>query len=89
MKVIIDISEGDYEMLKVLKSCGGRLHKSDLRILDGTPLPERHGRLIDAGKFVDVLNNAQIEDSDTYKGLGRAKELLVEASTIVEATEGA
>ena len=33
-------------------------------------------RYIDADKFMVVLNDAQIEFSDTYEGLGRAKFLL-------------
>ena len=33
-------------------------------------------RYIDADKFMDRLNYAQIEFSDTYAGLGRAKFLL-------------
>ena len=52
---------------------------------NGTPLPKGHGRLIDAGEYVDVLNNAQIEGLNTYEGLGRAKELLIETHTIIEA----
>ena len=54
---------------------------------NGTVLPEGHGKLIDAGEYVDVLNNAQIEGLNTYKGLGRAKELLIETHTIIEADE--
>ena len=53
-------------------------------IANGTPIP-KHGRLIDAEEFVDVLNNAQIEGLNTYKGIGRAKELLIDAPTIIEA----
>ena len=52
---------------------------------NGTPLPKGHGRLIDAGEYINILNNAQIEGLNTYKGLGRAKELLIDASTIIEA----
>lgn len=54
-------------------------------IRNGIPLPKGHGRLIDAGEYIDVLNNAQIEGLDTYKGLGRAKELLIDAPTIIKA----
>lgn len=54
-------------------------------IKNGISLPKGHGRLIDAGNFINVLNNEQIEGLNTYKGLGRAKELLIEAPTIIEA----
>jgi len=54
-------------------------------LMNSAPLPKGHGRLIDAGEYVDVLNNAQIEGLNTYKGLGRAKELLIETHTIIEA----
>ena len=34
--------------------------------------------LIDADKFMNILNEAQIEGDEYYKGLGKAKELLSE-----------
>ena len=57
MQIVIDISEENYEVMKasVNKS------SSDYRILEGTPLPKGHGRLIDA----DDIDNHIIGHVDT------------------------
>jgi hypothetical protein len=79
MQIIIDIPKHYYENIKKeLPIC-----LTEEQVV--TILPRGHGRLIDAGEYVDVLNNAQIEGLNTYEGLGRAKELLIEAHTIIEA----
>lgn len=84
IELVIKIDE---QYLKDIKECvksGDIYYEPWLAIANGTPLPKGHGRLIDAGRFVDTLNNAQIEGLNTYKGLGRAKELLIEEPTIIE-----
>lgn len=85
MQVVIDIDETCWDWLR-----NGFPDEDDgeyaiKAIANGIPLPKGHGRLIDAGEYIDVLNNAQIEGLNTYKGLGRAKELLIDAPTIIEA----
>ena len=45
MQVVIDIDEDTYEILKKYGSFG---RISENAILNGTPLPKGHGRLIDA-----------------------------------------
>ena len=47
MKLIIDISEKEYELLKFCGEDFSPLYKA---IANGTPLPKGHGRLIDADK---------------------------------------
>lgn len=86
-KYVIDIPKELYEAYKgrppMLGDAG--MDMIAQAIANGTPLPKGHGRMIDAGNFINVLNNDQIEGLNTYKGLGRAKELLIEAPTIIEA----
>lgn len=85
MRLVIEIPEEKLITIRNKMYCGIYDAKLYNIIANGTPLPKGHGRLIDAGKFIDILNNAQIEGLNTYKGLGRAKELLIETPTIVEA----
>ena len=90
MQVVIDIPEKMYQKIKNTSMLGRRSSKRFEYFLfnvinTGTPLPKGHGDLIDADKFIDILNNAQIKGLNTYEGLGRAKELLIETHTIIEA----
>lgn len=57
-------------------------------IKNGTPLPKGHGRLGDLGKIYVKLNEAQIEGTPEYKGLGEAKQIVCNAKTIIEADKG-
>jgi len=54
-------------------------------IRNGTPLPKGHGRLGDLSKIYVELNEAQIEGTEGYKGLGEAKQIVCNALTIIEA----
>ena len=57
-------------------------------IVNGKPLPKGHGRLGDLSKIYDRLNDAQIEGTIEYKGLGEAKQIICDAPTIIEADKG-
>lgn len=52
MKLIIDISDEDYEYLKTHNWDG--LYNS---ILNGIPLPKGHGRILDEKDILDTENN--------------------------------
>lgn len=39
-------------------------------------------RLIDADKAIEILNENQVEGDELYKGLGRAKSVLMEQPTV-------
>lgn len=61
MQIVIEISEEDY---KLIKSYGKNStnYRISLNLYDavknGTPLPEHHGRLIDADKLIrDTIKN--------------------------------
>lgn len=52
MKIVIDISAEDFEKVK----CGrGAVSMMRRAIIHGTPLPEGHGRLIDADEFEELF----------------------------------
>ena len=52
MQIVIDIPEEDYEYLKKHNKHG--LYSS---ILNGTPLPKGHGRILDEKDILDTKNN--------------------------------
>lgn len=53
MEIVIKIHEKDYQAIK-----NGHIPFSvHDAIMKGTPLPEHHGRLIDADAFIDFLKN--------------------------------
>ena len=65
MKVVIDIPEEHYKYIQNLPHYK-RLYEQDL-ILEGTPLPKGHGRLIDADAFISMLEDAT--ERQRYKEL--------------------
>ena len=87
MEIVINISD---RLKRNIEVEGFFLSPSDEvellnAVLKGTPLPKGHGRLGDLGEVIDRLNEAQIEGADTYKGLGEAKQIVIEASSIIKA----
>ena len=82
MKIVIDISEEEYEDVKKVGGCYYDFGKA---IYYGTPLPKGHGRLGDLSKIYVELNEAQIEGTEEYKGLGEAKQMICDAPTIIKA----
>ena len=98
MQIVIDIDEEDYKRIQdtsdVFNSLTSRTYSA---IKNGTPLPENHGRLIDADAFEKRLMNARSyylgEKADDFDlrfavGIKSAVERLVDAPTIIEGTEG-
>ena len=85
MQILTDIDAVDYKYIK--NGCIVPI-KIDNHIYDairnGTPL-KGHGRLGDLGKIYVELNEAQIEGTEEYKGLGKAKQIVCDAKTIIEA----
>ena len=65
MKIVIDISPEELEMikLKLNSPIGGVISQAELIILNGTPLPKGHGRLIDA----DELKKYKYHDENRYE----------------------
>jgi len=88
MQIVIDIPRKYYEDFKLQLPVLNEKVPSDVAkyaIATGTLLPECHGRLGDLGKIYVELNDAQIEGTEEYKGLGEAKQIVCNAPTIIEA----
>ena len=83
MQIVIDISEELYEAnIRGLEA--GEVWDLRVALKNGTPLP-KHGRLGDLSKIYVALNDAQIEGTPEYKGIGVAKQMICDAPTIIEA----
>lgn len=55
-------------------------------VVNGTPLPKGHGRLIDADKFHEVVENIPIKDTDKwFNWMQKTCNRLADAPTIIEA----
>ena len=108
MQIVIDIDEAVYEAIKEsLQTINRHLGKTMMLehlmkvISEGTPLPEGHGRLIDADKTLEVAwqdfykhEDEWEEKDENYLPLHRfydqsgfecCQQTIVNASTIIEA----
>lgn len=84
MQIVIDIPKEDWEFIK--ESDGCRWSRAIIEgVINGIPLPKGHGRLGDLGKIYVELNEVQIEGTEEYKGLGKAKQIVCAAKTMIEA----
>lgn len=80
MKIVIDINEKDYQAIK-----NGHIPFSVLdAIKNGTPLPEHHGRLIDADW---VKNTLDIYVINEYNGQFIRRSDIDTIPTIIEGSE--
>lgn len=80
MKIVIDINEKDYQAIK-----NGHIPFSVLdAIKNGTPLPEHHGRLIDADC---VKNTLDIYVINEYNGQFIRRSDIDTIPTIIEGSE--
>lgn len=83
MQLVINIPEELYEAnIRGLEA--GEVWDLRVAVKNGTPL-KGHGRLGDLDKIYVELNEAQIEGTEEYKGLGKAKQIICDAKTIIEA----
>lgn len=65
MQIVIDISEEEYEWVKRANRQTTPLDRWCVKaIANGTPLPEHHGRLIDADKL--LYEDIESIDGNTY-----------------------
>ena len=89
MQIVIDIRPELYAGIKAEKNMWTEL---ELAVLDGTPLPEHYGRLIDADALEQemIIAEGKAEgDCDYYMSdvIDRAKEYIIDAETIIPATK--
>lgn len=97
MKIVVDIPKETYEALVINQYCGSKSNLENI-IVNGIPLPEHHGDLIDANKLMERFENEQYyydksespldELSIAFdNGIICAMEKLDEAPTIIEGSE--
>lgn len=74
MKIVIKISDEDYELMKYTTVKSGAKRDGDYMrslILNGTPLPEHHGRLGDLDALEEYFRNVrkELKASDYKNGI--------------------
>lgn len=90
MKIVIDIDDEDYKRIKdipdVFNSLTSRAYKA---IKYGTPLPEHHGRLIDADKLHMVYCNDNCGERKCVDAMDRCVfiDAVLDAPTIIEGSD--
>lgn len=81
MQVVIDIPEEDWEFIK--ESDGCRWSRAIIEgVINGTPLPKGHGRLIDENELIDEIEREEIDGR--YYDVIYAHSIY-DAETIIEA----
>lgn len=96
MKLIIDISDKTYEIIKNMiyfynsQRSGKGITKEILTaIKQGTPLPKCHGRLIDADAYKEKIFRVFPCNDRDDQNIRRATEIaILNAPTIIEANKG-
>lgn len=63
MKLIIDIPEETYEALVINQYCGSKSNLENM-IVNGTPLPKGHGRLIDISPYEKFYNPSIVYETE-------------------------
>ena len=86
MKILIDIPEEYYEIIKHDVKVNHNDFKPYEIIANGTPLPKGHGRLIDADaiKYTHVIARC-LKDGHNWNELCVTEDELNDAPTIIEA----
>ena len=85
IEVVIKIPQKVYEdCIMIPSDIKGWKDEISKAFKNGTVLPERHGRLIDADAFNEELDNL---DYDTYNDYSNTFDWIEEAPTIIKADE--
>ena len=97
MQIVIDIPDKVYGVIKYFESALDSNYKKDddvktvliKALLNGTPLPKGHGRLIDADALIKQLEAMANDEWNKHvgasKGLEDAIDIVDDAPTIIEA----
>lgn len=87
MKLIIDIPDELYEAL-VINQYYGSQSKLENIIINGTPLPKGHGRLIDYGYVVDAIDDwINAEEYKYTNATDYLRKRIKDISTIIEGSD--
>lgn len=88
MQIVIEIPDRQYELLqRVAKTKRGVENLSEYGelILNGTPLPKGHGRLVDADELYDgFIDGTEGYDCQTWNRI-EIGDIIEDAPTIIEA----
>lgn len=88
MKIVIDIDDEDYKQIQDINSAfNGFTARLYSTIRKGTPLPEHHGRLIDADAFQKYCFNKNFDKRLSDGGLATINFFLGLQPTIIEGSE--
>lgn len=95
MKLIIDISDKTYEIIRDMiyfynPQRSGRAETKEIitAIKQGIPLPKGHGRLIDADAlYREIETEGWFDSDDEYYG-GGLEDIVLNAPTIIEVDKG-
>jgi hypothetical protein len=82
MQIVINIPEEEYKYIKEIYEHSHTVEATYSYIYHGTPLPEHHGRLIDA----DELKKHKYHDSDRFENAVAVAQIDL-APTIIEESE--
>ena len=89
MQIVIEIPERIYDTIQADEMISRvQLAVLQMHILEGTPLPEHHGRLIDVNELLDDIG---LEDNDENRDCNTGEIITLEnidrISTIIPATK--
>lgn len=86
IEVVIKITKHEWEYLNKLVENGDQLGHYERLLVNGTPLPKGHGRLIDVN---DLLDDISLEDNDYNRDVNTGEIITLEnidrIPTIIEA----
>lgn len=80
MKLVIDIPETIWVAIQNGEYCGILDDRTYNAIKNGTPLPEKHGRLIDLDELFKKLNSEKIPVVEDINYILRHAPVIIEAS---------
>lgn len=84
MQLVIDITEHEWEYLNKLVKNGDVLGHYERLLVNGVPLPKKHGRLIDADK-VEKITWQEPYYHDAINVLSEVRDKIRELPTVIEA----
>lgn len=87
MQLVIDITEHEWEYLNKLVKNGDVLGHYERLLVNGVPLPKKHGRLIDADK-VEKITWQEPYYHDAINVLSEVRDKIRELPTVIEADKG-
>lgn len=89
MQIVIDIPDKKWELIQENNYCGIIDDLMYKNIVNGTPLPKGHGRLIDADEYKEHLYACETNGRPLYKmELDERLATVDDAPTIIEADRG-